>query len=202
MRDAQMFVVAIAIVLLMVAACRLIEVPPTQLPEQFRGNEVTANEAFGTPPALRAAGLVPTDVWPAAAVRRTSLAQVAGGLPVVLFDELPVVGRPWEVTWLTEALRPRSNAPTALIASQRRVDGGPLPNGRGEILQVAPDLIIVPREGTWLTQFSGIVRLEVTWPEWAAGSHWFCQLLLADPRSPSGVMVSPMLEFTIGNRVP
>lgn len=141
-----------------------------------------------------------TDVWGHAAVRRpVQLADVAGGLPaVVLFEGRPVVGQLWRCQWVLDYVGPRVDRRCRLIVSQRDATPATIPGSRGAQLQVHPDLVLEPRGGA-LRQEGGVVTFSILWPHNTRGERWNVQLLVADDRTQSGVVVSPRVEVTVGN---
>jgi hypothetical protein len=148
------------------------------------------------------------DVWAKAVVRQPpGLSLVKGGLPVVSSLDRPVTGRPWTMAWTTRPTAAINSDnvrfPTqvvALIASQAPTAPGEIPNTYGAWLQVRPQFVIHPSTGGFFTSAGGVSRVDITWPHAAAGSTWFLQLLVRDPRTPAGLVVSPAVELIIGNK--
>jgi len=158
-------------------------------------------------PATLAPAQLDDAIAPASLVGRATvrhapqLANVPGGLPLVIPDGRPIVGRPWRCVWTT---RPTASFPdhrTALLISfSPPPEPQPIPLGRGGMLMVdlRPDLTVQPKAGTYLTQHEGVVEASVTFPPHLVGLQIWMQLVVEDPRT--GVTTSPMLHVVVGNR--
>ena len=166
-----------------------------------------------------------------------SVPDVEGGLPVVLYHfERPVVGSTFAIYWLSqyvsrgslgnyvEGFAPPWRVPSpmalvgdrpdrtcALLVTLREPDeAAPIPGGRGGILQVPPDFVLVPDRLPALPttrrplpidfaqDTAGKVRLWLTLPEQLRGLRVWVQLLMADDRVEAGCVPTPMVELTIG----
>lgn len=184
---------ALLLCLPLLAAC----VARADFDELTRG--ATAGELL---PATRAATLEDEDrpeVVAHVAIRHAPhLADVPGGLPVVIPPSRPIVNRPWTLAFTTRPTAPYPDQPAALFVSFTEPgDAWAIPNGRGGMLQVPPSsLRFKPGQVDWLTQQNGRVRLDITFGEQHAGLRIWCQLVVKDPVA--GVLVSPMVAVTVG----
>jgi hypothetical protein len=127
------------------------------------------------------------------------LADVAGGLPIVVPPERPIAGKPWTLAFTTRPTAPFPSAPVALFVSFRPPSAAkPIPNARGGMLQVPPDLVFKPGQVDWLTQEGGTVRLDITFQPAHIGTRIWCQLVVKD--EVAGVLTSPVVAMTVGSR--
>jgi hypothetical protein len=133
-----------------------------------------------------------------------SIAQVAGGLPIVIVSTRPVAGQPFRAGFTTRPTAPLVHSPTAMLLTFTK-PGEPvlIPGGLGGMLMVPiipSTTIVVPTNGTPVTQFGGEVEISITFPASLVGLRMWTQLLVADTRTPAGLTVSPMLEMVVGSR--
>jgi hypothetical protein len=126
---------------------------------------------------------------------------VAGGLPVVVFADKPIVGLPFRAQWATRPTSPPDPPARvcAMLISPRRVTPGAIPGAPGCMLQVLPDIVMAPAAGSILTSEGGRIFLDWTPPAVLNGSIWRLQLLVADFGAGwRQLTVSPELELQIG----
>lgn len=128
------------------------------------------------------------------------LADVAGGLPIVIPPATrPIAGQPFTIAWTTRPSAPFPAAPVALFVSFTPPgDAKPIPNARGGMLQVPPQLVFKPGQVDWLTQEGGTVRLDYTFQPRDVGARIWCQLVVKD--AVAGVLTSPVVALTVGDR--
>ena len=159
------------------------------------------------PPALQWGDLAgatleggPTvDVWGRATVTHApSVANIPGGLPMVIVGERPIINKPWRVGWTTRPSGPFIDQEVALLVTMEPPPEPELiPNGRGGMLMVPLNHVVQPRPGSMFTQTGGHAELNVTFPPHLAGLRLWIQLIMKDPRP--GVLVSPLLVVVVGN---
>ena len=127
---------------------------------------------------------------------------IKGGVPAVIaFDSRPIAGRLWQARFVTDYVGPRYDRVAVLIASRRPAEPGPIPGGEGQFLLAHPDLVLEPSDGGILTfEEPGVVLLSIVWPPQTVGQTWHLQLLVKSDQCPAGVVVSPLLTITVGNR--
>lgn len=179
---------------------------PETAPRALIAKASDQDNPFAVSPVERVLGAVldgpEPEVFAHVTVRHPKTAcKVMGGGSIVQFSGRPLVGRPWKATWSTRPTTPPDQPDytlVALLVSNHRVEGAPIPNGGGCWLLVRPDHVIAP--GPILRERGGTYTLSMTWPRELLGTQWFMQLLLDDARVGSHVTTSPMLELTVGNR--
>ena len=147
--------------------------------------------------------------------RMPKLAGVKGGLPIAMNPETrPLAGREFRLRWLTRPVAPRPDLASALLLTLAPPsEPQPIPGGRGAMLQVPPDYVLVPeriedmqawsRPGApfeFVQDAQGQVMLRLLIPSNFAGISIWCQLLVADSRVPAGCVSTPMIELHVGSQ--
>tara|TARA_R110002073_G_scaffold261948_3_gene424850 strand:- start:994 stop:1428 length:435 start_codon:yes stop_codon:yes gene_type:complete len=126
------------------------------------------------------------------------------GGPYFVTDGVPRVGQPFRVDWSTKPTSP-SESPAWLamvLVSYELATPHPLDalGAPGCHLMVSPEHIMMPREGTALTQFGGSVRLDWTPRVGLAGYSFYSQLLVSAPGvNTAGFLLSPALHVEVGS---
>jgi hypothetical protein len=140
------------------------------------------------------------DIWGKAKIHYPpSLAEIPGGLPMVVPPQRPIVGVPWACGFTTRPTAPFVSDGAALLMTFAPPPSPQIiPNGAGGMLMVPITTLVRPRPGTALTMDDGTLELRYTFPASLAGLRVWMQMIVKDPRS--GVTVSPMLEILVGTK--
>jgi len=126
------------------------------------------------------------------------LANVPGGLPLIVIKNRPVAGIPWRVGFTTRPTDPVNAEVALLVTFTPPPEPAPIPNGRGGMLMVPLKQSIRPAPNSVLTQYRGDIEANITFRPEHVGVEMWAQMIVRDPRS--GVTVSPMLHIRVGNR--
>lgn len=175
-------------------------------PSYFDTLTQTPTNTFLSDQPLHAAMLdAQPDRYASAIVRYpTSLANVEGGLPIVVPPtSRPIGDKPFTLGWTTRPTAPPDfpSARVALLATLKPPPPAqPIPGGRGGMLQVPPDYVFMPDQVPWLFRDGGRVRFDMTFLRQLAGLRVWVQLIVEDHRTPAGVTVAPMVELTVGTK--
>tara|TARA_R110002094_G_scaffold145203_1_gene134591 strand:- start:8104 stop:8631 length:528 start_codon:yes stop_codon:yes gene_type:complete len=132
-----------------------------------------------------------------------SSCDVLGGLPIVLTEGRPVIGRPFRASWSlrpTSPPEPEYQFSVLMFSINNMASPHPIPGAPGCLLMVHPDHLMIPAPGTLLTQDGGRIELRMTAPPQFLGLTFDMQLAVRDTRNTAGIVVSPMLRLIIGDK--
>lgn len=124
-------------------------------------------------------------------------------VPVPIVSTLPVVGKPFTVTWAIEWMQPRTTRLVAVLTSTRPLAAPVSLGPSGCWLMVHPDFVMVPQANTMLTYTgpAGALTMSLVPPAALNGTTFYMQALVAIPGvNDLGHVLSPRLEVEIGTK--